>query len=69
LLRIDADEILPAGERDQFFATPPKPKRSRYDLREVLREQQHKKGVGAIFGKWPGDESDEQIAEAMREIG
>jgi hypothetical protein len=69
LLRIDADEVVLAGVRDQFFSAIPKPKRSRYDLREVLREQQHKKGLPAIFGKWPGDESDEQIAEAMKELG
>jgi hypothetical protein len=69
LLRIDADEVILAGERDQFFSAVPKPKRSRYDLREVLREQQHKKGISAIFGKWPGDETDEQIAEAMKELG
>ena len=35
------------------------------DLREALREQRHKKGVSAIFGKWPGNETDEQIAEAQ----
>ncbi len=69
LLRIDADEVILAGERDQFFSSVPKPRRSRYDLREVLREQQHKKGISAIFGKWPGDETDEQIAEAMKELG
>lgn len=69
LLRIDADEVVLAGERDQFFSVIPKPRRSRYDLREVLREQQHKKGISAIFGKWPGDETDEQIAEAMKELG
>ena len=68
LLRIDAEEFVQAGERDEFFSTIPKPKRSRYDLREVLREQQHKKGVSAIFGKWPGDETDEEVAEALKEL-
>lgn len=27
-----------------------------------------KKGIAAIFGKWPGDETDEQIEAALREI-
>ena len=67
LLRIDADEVVPAGDRDQFFSAVPKPKRSRSDLRDVLRQQQHKKGVAAIFGKWPGTETDEQIAAALKE--
>ena len=26
-------------------------------------------GFDALFGKWPGDESDEVIAKALREIG
>ena len=68
LLRIDADEVIRAEKQDQFFTTVPKPKRSRFDLREILREQQHKKGVAAIYGKWPGDETDEQIAAALKEL-
>lgn len=27
------------------------------------------RGFAALFGKWPGDEPDEVIAEALREIG
>ena len=69
LLRIDADEVMLAGEHDQFFSAIPKPRRARYDLREVLREQQHKNGISAIFGKWPGDETDEDIARALQELG
>ena len=68
LLRIDADEVVEASERDQFFTMIPKPKWARYDLRKVLREQQDKKGVAAIFGKWPGEETDEEIERALREI-
>jgi hypothetical protein len=68
LLRIDAEEFVQAGKRDEFFSTVPKPKRSRYDLREALREQQHKEGVAAIFGKWPGDETDEEVAAALKEL-
>jgi hypothetical protein len=68
LLRIDADEVIPAGDHDRFFETIPKPKRSRFDLREVICEQKHKRGVAAIYGKWPGDESDEDIESALKEI-
>ncbi|HEX3997235.1 MAG TPA: hypothetical protein VHX65_01665 [Pirellulales bacterium] len=68
LLRIDADHVSAAAEWDQFFSTIPKPKRSRFDLRGVLREQQHKNGMTAVFGKWPGNETDEQIAAALREM-
>jgi hypothetical protein len=68
LLRIDADEVMPAGEKDQFFSAIPKPKRTRFDLNAIVREQQHKKGLSSIFGKWPGKESDEEIAAALKEI-
>ncbi|NLF09369.1 MAG: hypothetical protein GX594_15525 [Pirellulaceae bacterium] len=61
--------LAAASDISQFFSAIPKPRRSRYDLRDVLREQQHKKGIAAIFGKWPGDETDQQIAEAMKELG
>ena len=69
LLRIDADEVLRAGDQDQFFSTLPKPKRARFDLRDIVRDQQHKIGVTAIYGKWPGTESDEEIQAALKEIG
>ena len=36
-------------------------RREHFDLRETIRSQQHKKGLAAIIGKWPGDESDDEI--------
>src|SRR5204863_3163568 len=68
VLRVEADEIQPATDRDRFFMTLPKPRRRRFDLRNVLREQGHKKGVEAILGQWPGDETDEVIQQALKEI-
>jgi hypothetical protein len=69
VLRIDAEDVFQAGERDQFFSALPKPKRRRFDLREVLKAQQHKKGIAAIFGKWPGTETDEEVMQALKELG
>lgn len=68
LLRIDADEVIRASDQDKFFSSIPKPKRSRFDLREVVREQQHKRGLVEIYGKWPGSETDEEIEAALKEI-
>jgi len=68
LLRIDADEItMSEGESPLFSKIPPAKKR-RFDLKEVLREQSHKKGVGAILGQWLGDETDEQVEQALRDL-
>jgi len=68
LLRIDADEVTPASAEDRFFSTVPQPTRQKLDVREVLREQPHKKGLAAVFGKWPGDETDEEIEHALQEL-
>ena len=35
-------------------------------LRNVRAEMKSKQGVSAIIGKWPGDETDEEIEEALR---
>ncbi len=67
-LRIDADEILAATEQDRFFTTVPPPRRHKFDLTRLLREQPNKKSLAAIFGKWPGDESDEQIEQALKDL-
>ena len=68
LLRIEAESVRDAVASDRFFAKVPKPNAQRFDLRRVLREQGHKHGVAAIIGKWPGDETDEQISDWLREI-
>jgi len=68
LLRIDAYEMREASQEDAFFSTVPRPVTPALDVRRVLREQSHKKGVASIFGKWPGDETDEQIDQALREL-
>jgi hypothetical protein len=68
LLRVDADEVTLTEETGQFFSVIPPPRRERFDLRETIRNQQHKKGLAAIMGKWPGDESDDEIAIALKEL-
>ncbi len=68
LLRVEAESVRDAAPSDQIFAKMPKPNAPRFDLRRFLREQGHKRGVAAIIGKWPGDETDEQIDEWLEEI-
>jgi hypothetical protein len=68
LLRVDVDEFRPAAEADQFFAKLPKPlgrsrrKYSRHDAEKMGRD------LKSIIGKWPGDETDEQIEAALTEL-
>ncbi|HVA44866.1 MAG TPA: antitoxin family protein [Pirellulales bacterium] len=68
LLRIDADEVNLSGDDGRFFSAAPRLARERLDVDEVLHEQRHKRGVSAILGQWPGDESDDEIAAALKEL-
>ena len=68
LLRVDAESVTASGDTGSFFSTIPKPHRKIFDLSETIREQQHKGGIAAIFGRWPGDETDEQVEAALREL-
>lgn len=66
LLRVDAQQVSPTSDNSSFFSAVPKPTQKKLDLRDTFRNQQHKLGVAAIFGKWPGDETDEEVADALR---
>lgn len=70
VLRIDADEVLPANEADSFFSRLPVALRKRSAGKLVISPTAYKGkgGIKAIFGKWPGDETDEEIEEILREI-
>ena len=68
LLGIDADEIDLAGDDGHFFSAIPRPAQEHFDVDELLRKQRHKRGVSAIIGQWPGDESDEEVAQALKEL-
>jgi hypothetical protein len=67
-LRIDAVAVTQTTDEGHFFSSIPKPVRQPFDLRETVRDQQHKLGVAAIIGKWPGDETDEEIRHALKEL-
>ncbi len=68
LLRIDADRVAAASGRDRLFSTIPQPIRRKFDLAQAVRKQVHKRGVAAIFGRWPGDESEEEVWRALEEL-
>ena len=67
LLRIDADKIEAGSDADQFFGKIPPgvPAQRAIGKAPVMNG---KGGVNAIFGKWPGSETDEQVAEALRRL-
>jgi hypothetical protein len=67
LLRVDADKIGAGSDADQFFGTIPHGIPAQPIVGKTPATA-GKGGVNAIFGKWPGAESDEQVAEALRRL-
>jgi hypothetical protein len=62
LLRIDADEITTASGGSSFWSRLPAPRSRRLDASSFHVPQGPRSGAAAIVGKWPGDETDEEIA-------
>jgi hypothetical protein len=67
LLRIEADAVRPASKADELFQRIPAPlggKGGRLDFRQ---EQSAQTGANALLGRWPGEETEEQLLLACRE--
>ena len=69
VLRVEADAMAPGTQTDRFFSVPPKPTGAQFDLTRLRQPQRAGTGVGAIFGKWPGDETEEELLAALKEMG
>lgn len=68
LLRIEAEAVEPAGSDSAAWARVPVPLFQVMDAPSFRQPQGPRSGVNAIIGRWPGDESDEEIAAALREL-
>jgi hypothetical protein len=68
LLRIEADSVDAAGAEAAVWARVPGPLFPGLDMTALRQPQGSKSGVNAIIGRWPGEESDEEIAAALREL-
>lgn len=67
-LRMDAEAIVPGEGVSALFSRIPTPL-SRTTLRkEWQRLQTPFTGVNAFFGRWPGDESEEELLAALDEL-
>lgn len=68
VLRIDADAIEPAKGATGLWSQVPKPVFHRLDVRSLHKVQGPRSGLNALYGKWPGDETDEEIEDALAEL-
>lgn len=68
LLRIDA-EVVRSGECEPaIFSRMPAPPNSKIDVSKLRKPQGPRSGMAAIIGKWPGDETDEEVQQALQRL-
>ncbi len=66
LLILEAAQIAIATERDlRMWGRVPTPLRRPFDMNDFKVDNT---GIGAIYGKWPGDETDEEVQKALEEL-
>jgi hypothetical protein len=67
LLRVEARDLEPALASDSIWSYEPQPLFSEIEI-NTFTEAQGQGGVRSAFGKWPGDESEEEILKALRSL-
>lgn len=68
VLRIEADAIDAAGADAAVWAHLPAPLFPDLASANLRQPQGLRSGVNAIIGRWPGDESESEIAAALRDL-
>ncbi|CAG1002586.1 hypothetical protein MYXO_03141 [Myxococcaceae bacterium] len=68
LLRVDADSILPGEGVSTLFSKPPEAIGRRALRSEVRHPQSPATGVNAFFGRWPGEETDEELLRELDDL-
>jgi len=68
LLRVDAEAMDLGGEADRFFSKTPVPQAVAPLTERVRQAQTPQRGASAIYGKWPGDESEEDLLASLEEL-
>ena len=68
LLRIDAESMSSGQDESPIWSKTPEPIRRTIHVSEVRQRQTARSGAAAIFGKWPGDETEEELLEALEKL-
>jgi len=66
--RIEAEEIRAATESDLDRWPLPEPVSKSKPTAGFRRPQGSRSGLASILGRWPGEEADEEIVEALKEM-
>lgn len=66
--RVEAERLHPTTPHEMTaWSVEPRPLDTGPDHRNLRRPQTRRTGIGAVFGRWPGDESDEEIFRILEE--
>jgi len=68
LLRVEAERILPGKGEPSMFSQLPSPPHVKLDTSKFRKPQGPRSGMAAIIGRWPSDESDEEIEQALEKL-
>lgn len=68
LLRVDASVITAAKPQDDLFSTVPQSHAAPIQRSDYLKPATAKTGFAAIYGQWPGDETEEELLAALKEM-
>jgi len=68
LLRVEAESIDDGANASSMFSTPPVASSSRLDPNRLRKPQGARSGMAAIMGRWPGDETEEEIEQALERV-
>jgi hypothetical protein len=68
LLLIDAEEVTAGDGQPSIWSRVPQVAEGSLNRPGIHRRQTKSSGLAAIIGKWPGEETDEQINEALRAL-
>jgi hypothetical protein len=68
LLRVDCDNVGLGENESTVWSTLPTPINGKLDAARLHRRQGPRSGMAAILGRWPGDETDEEIQAALEKL-
>jgi hypothetical protein len=69
VLRLEAERMQEASaQQTSLWSRLPKPVLTALDTRALRVPQDERSGINAIFGRWPGDESEEEMMVALGEL-
>ncbi len=68
LLRVDAQAVGESNGESKVFAKVPPPIEHRQPTVRLRISEQAKRGVPGFFGKWPGEETDEELLAMLRSV-